>query len=1218
LSRRCAGRRTTALRTDLQSFQVRRFAIEPFGPAWRANVTDEIASGGTEHARAVWIRAYADAFVAAKFDTCTWLSTAADLLADRDLARRMFTSARAAHESNLAAALPALETLTEGPLADGIAPDLRLKAWCMRARAISRGVGDPPRARDMARRLTAELPAQDLPDETRPTLMAALRTVLGECLLASEDADGAVKECRAAIRLAPKEPAGYVLRALIAEAAGNFSRADEWYEDAAEAGGARAVAGELFAPVPPNLLWKYGRLIRGSDPILASRVIRRALLLGVRGAGEYPERKTYVDLARALERRPDRAVAAAEAFWEAGRRYAWIGDETSAMAYLDKACRLNRGSARYRYERAEVLRIRAVREDGTVDLRRLTEAATAWREAYAMGAPDRTAAWAYLTMALITHEESGDLYRPHASWHAAAILERGLLADPGNVRLTAQLSQSHRLLGNRWTALQLSTDVLGRADDDELVFDQHLLALTEVERYAEALELLDRHGLKPGQPWLVNRKGQLLVALGEPQAALDLLTSATPSDPALHDLQVALCEHLLGDEVAARKAAQRVCDREPAMATGQRENLAANACYLTGHLDEAIATYQRLVSGYPKDAAIHCDLGLALLARGRAGTQDLAQGTQQLLEGVTASRSVYALTHLERVQLPWLLDLVRGSEHEAAVRTAVDEVVSAVGRHRADLTRPAGTVDELSATLTEAPQHPARESGLAALARLEMADDRPAEALDRYLELVNAGSGEARYGVARAVRRLQASADELARTAGYQPALERYERILDSLARIPGPDVELLAAGHLRAALAALEADRPALFARHVAHAFPPDLPEDVVATLRRAVAALICRPEQYWRVIDAARAMRAEPGVDEDTVAAGNRLVSVLDLSALLCAGRGDVDEPDLFPLAVPVAVHLDPDLMGKDDWSGRTLGRLLSRMRSQVEEDTGVYIPVIDTKPLPDGCRPGSYRIELYEVELRQGRTGPGRYFVGGEATGAGPGEPAEADVLDPLTRARGRWVDRPDAEAAEAAGADRALSGPQFVVRAVEAVIRGNLPRLFSVDDVGLWLSAMPARKTDTADADRLSRADRLELLRLLRLLLREQVPIVDRPEIFQVVSGAEPDWSALELLPLVRQRLRRRLAPPEALATPAAVVPADLEARFAAGMSAVGPGRWELPRDDIRAIADEVVAWRSRSPGPLVVVRDADLRPFFWRLLAGLVPGPAWVLTEKELP
>lgn len=106
------------LDAQLARDQQARSAVEPFGAAWKETVSDEIR-GSADRATQLWIRRYAEAFVAGRLDICLWLSGGSPagggdsgdtgpLLADWDLSRRMLLSARAAGEHNLAASLPAL------------------------------------------------------------------------------------------------------------------------------------------------------------------------------------------------------------------------------------------------------------------------------------------------------------------------------------------------------------------------------------------------------------------------------------------------------------------------------------------------------------------------------------------------------------------------------------------------------------------------------------------------------------------------------------------------------------------------------------------------------------------------------------------------------------------------------------------------------------------------------------------------------------------------------------------------------------------------------------------------------------------------------------------------------------------------------------------------------------------------------------------------------
>ena len=148
--------------------------------------------------------------------------------------------------------------------------------------------------------------------------------------------------------------------------------------------------------------------------------------------------------------------------------------------------------------------------------------------------------------------------------------------------------------------------------------------------------------------------------------------------------------------------------------------------------------------------------------------------------------------------------------------------------------------------------------------------------------------------------------------------------------------------------------------------------------------------------------------------------------------------------------------------------------------------------------------------------------------------------------------------------------------------------------------------------------LSRADRLEILRLLRLLLREQVSIADAGTIFRVVHRAGPEWSALDLLPAVRAALKPRLAPAEVRAADPVWLPAELEAEVKAGYDPASPAEWRLPRADTTTLMRHLSDWHQSQAGSgPIVVRDPKLRPFCWRLLAGLVPGPVWVLAKEEI-
>lgn len=1216
----------SALKTDLAVRQDRRSVAEPFGDAWRDKVTTEVAALAGEKAH-TWIGYYAEAFAARRFDICIWLSGSVGLPADRALSRRMLRSAHAAKAGNIAASLPALEMLTDGEYAKALPAERQFKLWCMRVRAVARGSGDPAQARDLARGALDR--AEDCDPALPSDVAAALHTALGECLLASNDADRAAQEVGNALSLAPGEPAGYVLRGLIAEFAYDFAHADDYYDEAVEVAGKQAVAEELFAPVPANLLWRYGRRIRGTEPGSAVWAIRRALESGIRGGDEYPQRRAFADLAKALEQQDAESAAktaapaaadqeSAEAYWEAGRRYAWAGEEEKAESYLSKACQLDPGKGLYAFELSEALRMRAINEDGTVDQGLLARATETWDRAYKLRVPGADISSAYITMALIMHERSGDLYRPRGSWLAVALLEQGLLSDPQNFRIMAQLSQAYRLLGHRRTALDLASVAFGSAPHDDVVFDQYLLALRELGRDNEALELVDQRGRSADEPWLVSRKVLILIALHRIEQAADLLQSVPPGDPTLYNLQLGLCQELKGEADAARESYGRICGGDGSTTPERRGDLSAWACYLVGRYDEAAEAYSAIVDDDPEEAAFRRDFGQILLARGDPDKDDVSRGKQHLLAGIEATCSMVALLFLDQIELPRLRQRRDQRPHDPGSIAALDEISSALTDRRAVLDRARTAVDELQeiVAVADADTKQALQLGQA---RMTLAGGNAEEGLVSYVTLTENAVPEARYGVSRAAGQMRAMAADLARSGDPSAALASYRRLFTLLARMTDPPPELTAMTHLQAALTALDLGESTEFAEQLRSALASGPLSSGLPSLHETVAELHDRPELYWKVVNATRSLQEGTGGDSQTATAARHLMDMLSPTLLLRAGREDVGAAQLFPLVAPLTIRLGDGLLTADQQPSSQLLASLKQMRKQVKQSTGVKIPRVDVQPMPPGAEAGQYEIELYETRLAGGTVQVEGHFVldspgqNGLDRGA-PAVNALAGSIDPLTAQPGHWSASP---ADPDPGLGWSWPAEQFVVRHLEAMIRTHLPRLFSIDDVGLWLSSASTSSSDGADIDRLSRADGLEILRLLRLLLREQVPILDCDEIFSVVQEAKPGWSALDLLPKVRRRLSSRLAPPTVLASSAVVLPPDLEDALANGLPPADPASWELPRGDVPELTDRIVAWyRANAGDGPIVMRDTKLRPFFWRLLVELVPGPIWVLTEEE--
>jgi tetratricopeptide (TPR) repeat protein len=189
-------------------------------------------------------------------------------------------------------------------------------------------------------------------------------------------------------------------------------------------------------------------------------------------------------------------------------------------------------------------------------------------------------------------------------------------------------------------------------------------------------------------------------------------------------------------------------------------------------------------------------------------------------------------------------------------------------------------------------------------------------------------------------------------------------------------------------------------------------------------------------------------------------------------------------------------------------------------------------------------------------------------------------------------------------------------------LEDVLRDNLFRWISVDDLELWDSNWDASSERAADEQSWlprSPEGRLRLTGLLRMLVREGVPIRDRDTIgrtFTDTASTDP----YDLLAAARRRLypwTLGTADPETVEP--IPLPADLEARVAAGLDGDG-ATWGMSRADAIQLIEDLHSWRASAlPSGRVAIRTASLahRPYVWRLLAAERPR-IFVVATEELP
>jgi len=456
-----------------------------------------------------------------------------------------------------------------------------------------------------------------------------------------------------------------------------------------------------------------------------------------------------------------------------------------------------------------------------------------------------------------------------------------------------------------------------------------------------------------------------------------------------------------------------------------------------------------------------------------------------------------------------------------------------------------------------------------ASARTALAGDRLDAAFEIYLDFARrANPPEARLGLTSAMQGLLDKGDELLRAGDLSAARAEWDRLMPAVALLPS-DEPVSQALLARLGLAALELDGPL---NEVAIALLSACAEQAIIEALRQFARNV---PTLWAHHDGLNTMATadtSPPAERAkfrSAAATVPLDSVYALSRKLVSGSAALLSVSAIEIGLGAA---HARLVGSDE-----MAHGISAVRNRLADETGVKIP--------------------------------------GVGVGGGVGESLE--VVEYLV------YERSVARLAVPAAMQNVQDVARTVLEHFERVIRDNLFRLISVDDVDLWRQGWnvfePLESGPSwAATDPFSR---LRLARLLRMLLREGLPISDRASILDGFAEAERNGSssALKTLRIVRRRLYPAILGPDPDIEVHAM-PKQFEARVAAGLSTDTLTSWELDRRSAPSLVRDLRQWRAERlpPGPVAArVADWRIRPFVWHLLAAVRPR-IYVLAEEELP
>ena len=1198
---------------DAENIYVSR---ERFGEAWRKRRQREIKEAfrkDPEEGRGRWLATYMEALAASRFDVChqmtleDWLRPGnAGALQDWPVPgglTTLRTGAAALDESRYREAVESLEMLTstEEDLLDRMT---RAAVLVLLGRIQLYELSNLPLARARVER-ALEL----APDDGRSV------AVLGECLRVGKDLDQAQECFTRAIQLAPHLPDGYIGMAMVCEDRQWWHRALEFYDDAINEAGEHAPFGQLLAPAPAGLYWQLSRHLRKRDPAAALAAIDRAVDLGVRWSREYPERRALAERAAILKRLGRRGEAA-DAYFQAGQKYSWLGNATQARTLLEKACKLDPAHALAHWQLSDTLRLLSYKRSAPfVDTALVELSKDEWETGSRLRHPDVSTAWAYLSRALLNQQryklsKDSDLW-----WESAMLLERALLLNSDYATAWAYLGGCHRQLCNYSNALQATEQALSFKPVDVAGLGERAAILAELGRYAEAAKLIDQRLAIAKEWWVIHLKAYVLLRTGRAKQALRLIgraVDAVPDDENYRSLR-ALCHRRLGHVDLSQGDYRWIWDqRDAPQGALWQPHIAAKAGYMLGELEEAAQIFETAIEQCPSGSPeLWCGLGLVRLARGYPPRNDVAQGEAALEHGIELVHHPGRLHDLLDFELDELERRLGGQPGGGPALAALARIRSRVAQADEVLSRSPITPDDELRAVAEA--GPANASGWiaaqVALARNATAAGRWREALDAYARLQTLGSfPEADIGLGRAIRKLQEEADGLVGAGKVAEARERLLVLVAHAEKQLDCKADVILGLHLRIAFASLTLSDDEAVRRYLGQALSGGqaLEKAELDELPALEQSFIWSPADYWTHVDGLHRLRDnyEPGSPERTVI--EALAGRLSLSRLYRLAAGDART---FLIPTPLALKLGHALKPADTAAADSLCRDLADLKARVQRDTGIRIPAVRLGESRTSG-PGDYAILINDVPVASGSIPIGSRFVLQRHIGR---QVIARGTREPLSGEWGIWVDE------EEQLANVTQWGPlAFVVRHLEATVRRGLACFIGADDGQAWLDLSAEDVSAIAPISLADRSARVMLSRVLQILARERVPLTAPIVVLEAMQNEARGASALEIAAVVRRQLRKSL-PGNAPGTSLVYVPQAIEERLAAGLRRPdGAMYWQLPRGEaVRLFHDlRKDAQGLEGPRTALVVEDGELRPFVWRLVSGDLPYLS-VLSKEEV-
>lgn len=959
----------------------------------------------------------------------------------------------------------------------------------------------------------------------------------------------------------------------------------------------------------------------------ALRTVEMALSLNL-GEGSYlvaPVQRLKADLLAQTGQK----AAAAQWYYEAGRRYSWREENDTASRLLELAVTLKKDYPEACWAWMDAERARAYLDAPPfADQKAVERSLRAWRIGLSSGWPEVEYFWAYTTRALLCELEArlDPARRIDYWWDAIRWLEVALILDPKDAYSWAYLGRFFRYLN-----LESNGELVGRRtielDKDNLaVLEERAALLANRGQFDEAGQVINRRRELKANAWADAVAAYIFMSQGTAAAAqalylglelptappwlskyeealriLEQLLASAPDDSWYHEMRT-LCLRALPQRAAEAQAeAQRlyaICS-DPQLADNKDVRFSRGwAAFVTGRVEEAVSLYESFLDDAVLSGSAQRNLGICRLAQGKweQGEQDLLQGLAKALNPRECDDAINDLQ--EAHHLPTAL-YARLRERIAARRAELQQFPSAMDEIRAAMQRiPAGKPGQIM-----------RNASTAVQARLALDAKDYTVALSAYQQLAMNDFPVKERAMNQAMDTWEGEIDALLKEKRYADASRELLRMEPFIPATDQP--HRLAELYARLTLAAFSRDQAGEGQQYFTRTVELGNEAQWVAAgeqIGDVWRNLLSDPAQLWRVDGLLHGIGKDAVLAQEAASTRHSLQPFLDTYYQL--GREIKAEED--PYCLPVLLWVGSRLVELVDpgVSRKFIYDDIPALRKRIQNTLGISIPAVRVRD--DQNMTTGYQIDLYEQAAASGEVFLDMRFCG--AT------PAELDVLkiprksyrqaaNPFTGGSGCWVAEKYSQTVIAA--NWTLTSPsEYMLAHLESVLRSRLADFVGIAEAERLLDGLDARWEDLMERSLPDMAARLGLARLLRALVREHVPVTHLPEILQAgANGGLGDPAQFaEMLRAARLRLINQL--PGNQGERKLPVPPEWEKQTEEWGSLKSPSASELA-ELLSAVSD----WTSGSERPgVLLVESARLRPYLRRLIEDRFPD--WPVLSRE--